>query len=64
MPVQWHSPDLRNLLLRLPQAMVRLWLRCRALLPSAGYRPEIYYMRGPGPKTLSRQSSSAGNREA
>jgi hypothetical protein len=45
-------------------AAARAWQRCRALLPFGGYRPERHYMRGPGPKTLSRQSSPAGDHEA
>jgi len=50
--------------MHLSQAVARLWGRCRALLPSGGYRPELHYMRGPGPKSLSRQSSSVGDQEA
>jgi hypothetical protein len=64
MRVHWRSSDWKNLILHLPQAAVRLWGRCRALLPADGYRPEQYYMRGPGPKTLSRQSSHAGDQKA
>jgi hypothetical protein len=56
--------DRRQFFLRLQKAAVRLWERCRALLPSGGYRPELHYMRGPGPKSLNRHSSSAGDQGA
>lgn len=46
------------------RAISFLWKRCRALLPaSKRYRPELHYMRGPGPKSLKRHPSSAGDRE-
>ena len=66
MPVHRRCPEWRQLFVLLPQATARLWGRCCTLLmASAGYRPERYYMRGPGPKTRSRQSRpSAGSQEA
>jgi len=64
MRVHWRSPDWRRFFVHLPQAVARLWGRCRALLASGGYRPELHYMRGSGPKSLSRQSSSIGDQEA
>lgn len=54
----------RQFFLHLQKAAVRLWERCRASLPSGGYRPELHYMRGPGPKSLNRHSSSVGDRGA
>ena len=57
------SPDLRTLPMQFQRAISFLWGRCRSLLPaSKRYRPELHYMRGPGPKYLKRNSSSAGNR--
>jgi hypothetical protein len=57
-------PDSRTLPMQFQRAISFLWRRCLALLPaSKRYRPELHYMRGPGPKYLKRHSSSAGDRE-
>jgi hypothetical protein len=64
MRVYWRSPDSRHFFARLQEAAALLWRRCGALLPSSKkYRPELHYMRGPGPKYLKRHSSSVGDRE-
>jgi len=63
MRIGWDRPVWKLFFLRLGAA--RVWERCRALLRSGGgYRPERHYMRGPGPKSLSRHSSSAGDQGA
>jgi hypothetical protein len=39
---------------------MRAWWRSFTRNLARGYRPERYYMRGPGPKSLERNSPSAG----
>jgi hypothetical protein len=64
MPVHWRPLDSRPFYMQLNQAVALLWRRCRAFLPSRKrYRPELHYMRGPGPQYQKRHSSSAGDRE-
>jgi hypothetical protein len=38
----------------LREIMMHVILRLRRRLKEERYRPEVYYMRGPGPKTLAR----------
>jgi hypothetical protein len=50
--------------MHLQQALAQLWRRCRDLMPSSKrYRPELHYMRGPGPKHQKRHSSSVSDRK-
>ena len=39
---------------------MRTWWRSFTRNLAGGYRPERYYMRGPGPKSLERNSRIAG----
>jgi len=39
---------------------MRAWWRSLARNLAGGYRPERYYMRGPGPKSLERDSPTVG----
>jgi len=64
MPVHRRSLNSMPFCMHLHQAVALLWRHCRALLPSSKrYRPELHYMRGPGPKYQKRYSSSGGDRE-
>jgi|HubBroStandDraft_6_1064221.scaffolds.fasta_scaffold1686768_1 hypothetical protein len=40
--------------------VMRTWWRSFTRSLARGYRPERYYMRGPGPKSLDRNSRIAG----
>lgn len=64
MRVHWRSLDSRAFFMHLHQTVALLWRRCRALMPSSNrYRPELHYMRGPGPKHQKRHSSSVSHRK-
>jgi hypothetical protein len=64
MRIHWRFLDSRPLFINLHQAVAYLRSRCRSLMPSSKrYRPELHYMRGPGPKYQKRHSSSGGNRK-
>jgi len=39
--------------------MARLQLRLRRAFAAASYRPELHYMRGPGPKCGEKQAAGA-----
>jgi hypothetical protein len=59
-----RSPDLRTLPMQFQRAISFAWGRCCALLPaSKRYRPELYYMRGPGPQYRKRHPSLVGDRK-
>jgi hypothetical protein len=54
MPPWLSSPDRGDFLTRMPRLVRRLLQRWWIPHQSDRYRPEKHYMRGPGPKNLSR----------